>query len=447
MSRLLSSLLPRRIGSQIAAVIVVSIVAIHVVLTAVFFLTRSDDRFDPGRGSFGQFATLVQLVDSAPSERRPALIADIGKSFPRLELAKAVTLPAELENAERNPPLDFLRRQLGPNFQLAQLEHPDFGHGARIAVRLRDGEAVTAWMQPRPPPLPRLVGPWSISLFSAAVVVTLLSLWATRALTAPLRAFAQAAEKFAPEGDNAPLPERGPNEIRAAARALNRMRERIIALVDDRTRMLAAVGHDLRTPITRMRLRSEFIADEALRAQMLADLDRMRDMIDAVLAFLRDGRAQEPATMIDLASSLQTICDEFSDLGFAASYEGPDHAVISARPGDLHRAIANLIDNAVRYGGKATVRLSPGPSSMVVTIEDDGPGIPDADREAMFQPFVRGDPARGMSDQSGFGLGLAIARATIEGHGGTLALRNRAPRGLIAEIVLPTARPADPASQ
>jgi signal transduction histidine kinase len=233
------------------------------------------------------------------------------------------------------------------------------------------------------------------------------------------------------------LPERGPYEVRAAARALNRMRERIRSLIDDRTQMLAAVSHDLRTPITRLRLRCEFIEDDATRTQILDELSHMGAMVESVLYFLRDGQRRDGATWIDLATSLQTICDHFADTGHDVHYDGPDHVVVRAYADELHRAIANLIDNAVRHGSKADIRVTVAPPAVTVAIEDDGPGIPDADKEAMFKPFVRGDAARGMNSQSGFGLGLSIARTVIEAHGGTLTLRDRTPRGLIAEITLP----------
>jgi signal transduction histidine kinase len=215
------------------------------------------------------------------------------------------------------------------------------------------------------------------------------------------------------------------------------MRERIKSLVEDRTRMLAAVSHDLRTPITRLRLRCEFIEDQAARTHMLDELAHMNAMVESVLHFLRDGQRRQQATMIDLATSLQTICDQFADVGHDVSYDGPDHVVIRAHAEELHRAITNLIDNAVRHGGKADVRLRLTTPTVTVAIEDDGPGIPDPRKEDMFEPFVRGDAARGMNDNNGFGLGLSIARSVIEAHSGTLTLLDREPRGLVAKVTLP----------
>jgi signal transduction histidine kinase len=258
-------------------------------------------------------------------------------------------------------------------------------------------------------------------------------------LTRPLRRLALAAENFTPDGDLAPLPERGPHEIRIAARALNRMRERIKGMLEERTHMLAAVSHDLRTPITRLRLRCEFIDDPATRTRMLDDLAHMNAMLENVLHFLRDGQRRQQATMIDLATSLQTICDQFADVGHHVSYDGPDHVVIRAYADELHRALTNLVDNAVRHGGKADVRVDLAASTVTVAIEDDGPGIADGGKEDMFEPFVRGDAARSMNNNSGFGLGLSIARAVIESHSGKLTLLDRAPRGIVAKVTLPRA--------
>ena len=199
------------------------------------------------------------------------------------------------------------------------------------------------------------------TLLFALISVSLLSLWAARALTAPLSSFAKAAEDFSLDGAAAPLPERGPAEIRSVASALNRMRERITALIDDRTKMLAAISHDLRTPITRMRLRSEFIEDQGHRSRMLRDLDQMRSMLESVLSFLRNDRKLEAMTLVDIASTLQLITDQFTDMGHKVVYDGPEHAMATVRPDDLHRGVTNLVENAVRFGAEATIRLRVSP--------------------------------------------------------------------------------------
>jgi signal transduction histidine kinase len=285
-------------------------------------------------------------------------------------------------------------------------------------------------------------GPWITTLLFAVISVTLLGLWAARALTAPLSSFARAAESFSLNGAAAPLPERGPEEIRSVAKALNRMRERITTLIDDRTKMLAAISHDLRTPITRMRLRSEFIEDDAQRGRMLHDLDQMRSMLESVLSFLRNDRKLESMTLVDIASALQLVTDQFADMGCRIVYDGPEHAMAIVRPDDLHRSITNLAQNAVRFGAEATIRLRMGTDTMTIDVEDDGPGISDERKDVMLEPFVRGDDARNMDDVAGFGLGLSIARAIVLAHGGELSLNDRRPHGLIVRVQLPLRQPS-----
>ncbi len=275
----------------------------------------------------------------------------------------------------------------------------------------------------------------------AGMASLLLGLWAARGLVGPLRALAAAAREFDIDGETKPLPRRGPEEIRVAAAAFEAMRRRIRSLVDDRTRMLAAMGHDLRTPITRLRLRSEFVTDEKLRADILCDLAGMTEMIEGALTYLSEGRHAEPLGLVDLSAMIQTICDPWVDLDRQIEYQGPDHMVRRVRPMAMGRALSNLVDNALKYGRRCIVRLSEDAAGgVVIEVEDDGPGIPEADHEAMLRPFVRGDAARNMDDHRGFGLGLAIVKAVIDGHGGRLVLSAAVPHGLIARVELPASK-------
>jgi len=434
----LRPLLPNRISGQIAILIAISLVVFHLVLTAWFFFYHHDHA--PER-SPERLATLIELVAAAAPDARPGLLADIGRAFPRFELAVAANAD-DGARPDRDGDLAGFAHRLGARYRLRSLESASptsAGSGRLVAITLPDGQSLTGRLAAPPSPPPP--SPIVITLLSISISATLLCLWAARDLTRPLRRLALAAENFTPNGDLAPLPERGPHEIRIAARALNQMRERIKTMIDERTQMLAAVSHDLRTPITRLRLRCEFIDDVATRTRMLEDLAHMNAMLENVLHFLRDGQRRQQATMIDLATSLQTICDQFADVGHNVSYDGPDHVVIRACADELHRALTNLVDNAVRYGGKADVRVDLAASTVTVAIEDDGPGLADGAKEGMFEPFVRGDAARGMNNNSGFGLGLSIARAVIESHSGTLTLLDRDPRGIVAKVTLPRAVP------
>jgi signal transduction histidine kinase len=186
-----------------------------------------------------------------------------------------------------------------------------------------------------------------------------------------------------------------------------------------------------------MRLRSEFIEDDMHRSFMLGDLDQMRSMLELVLSFLRNDRKLEAMTLVDIATALQLVADQFADMGHKVAYDGPEHAMITLRPDDLHRGITNLVENAVRFGAEVVIRLRMSLDTVTIDVEDDGPGISDARKDAMLEPIVRGDDARKMDDAAGFGLGFSIARSIVLAHGGELSLNDRQPRGLIVRVELP----------
>jgi signal transduction histidine kinase len=170
---------------------------------------------------------------------------------------------------------------------------------------------------------------------------------------------------------------------------------------------------------------------------MLGDLDQMRSMLESVLSFLRNDRKLESMTLVDIATTLQLVADQFADMGHKVAYDGPGHAMATVRPDDLYRSVTNLVENAVRFGAETTIRLGVSPDHVTIEIEDDGPGISDARKDIMLEPFVRGDDARNMDEAAGFGLGLSIARTIVLAHGGELSLNDRQPHGLIVRIRLP----------
>ena len=425
----------RGISGQIAALVVASIVALHLIITVTFLIHRPDQIEPSIDRRHGQLATAVQLLGSAPAAERPRLLDDIKGAFPQFDVQNLVSDAAPAANLPLVPELRGLHRRLGPSYRVFSLDHDDNLH--KVGIALPDGAMLSANLLQDQRQRPFWGGPWMMTLLFAVISVSLLSLWAARALTAPLSSFAKAAEEFSLDGAAAPLPERGPAEIRSVAKALNRMRQRITGLIDDRTKMLAAISHDLRTPITRMRLRSEFIEDDGHRGRMLHDLDQMRSMLESVLSFLRNDRKLESMTLVDIASTLQLITDQFNDMGHKVVYEGPQHAMATVRPDDLHRSVTNLVENAAKFGAETTVRLIASLDVITIEVEDDGPGISDARKDIMLEPFVRGDDARNMDEASGFGLGLSIARSIVLAHGGELSLNDRAPHGLIVRIRLP----------
>ena len=425
----------RGIGGQIAALVIVSIAALHLIITAIFVAHRLDQPPPAPDEGPGQLFAAAQLLGSAAPSERARLRSDIAQAFPRLaieDLAPAlVPTTSEPEGIDPHGP----HHHLGAGYRVFALPAAQGSH--RTAIVLPDGSAISADVAGEPRQGPFWGGPWMMTLLFAVISLTLLGLWAARALTQPLSAFAAAAESFSLSGASNALPEQGPEEIRAVARALNRMRQRITALVDDRTKMLAAISHDLRTPITRMRLRTEFIEDEASRHRMLADLDQMMSMLASVLSLLRNDRRLEAMTLVDVASTLQLVTDQFTDMGHKVSYAGPGHAMAMARPDDLCRGLTNLVENAVRFGSEVTISLTLAGDAMTIDVADDGPGISDADKATMLEPFVRGDEARNMDEAAGFGLGLSIARAIALAHGGELSLHDRRPHGLVVRMNVP----------
>ena len=425
----------RGIGGQIAALVVVSIVALHTIITAAFLFHRPDQPGAANDVGPSQLTTVARLLGTAAASDRPRLLADIARAFPYLDIQDAPPDSVPVIGELAAPHWRGLHRRLGPDYRIFPLALDDGVR--RIGIALPDGAVISASMATAHPSPPIWGNPWMTTLLFAVISVTLLGLWAARTLTAPLSSFAKAAESFSLDGDAASLPERGPDEVRSLAKALNRMRKRITDLIDDRTRMLAAISHDLRTPITRMRLRCEFIEDETHRGRMLADLDQMRSMLESVLSFLRNSRRLEAMTLVDVASTLQLVADQFSDMDHRVSYAGPDHAMATARPDNMLRCVTNIVENAVRYGAEVVIRLTVLPDYLVIDVEDDGPGISDDKKHAMLEPFARGDDARNMDEATGFGLGLSIAGAIVTAHGGVLSLHDRDPCGLVVRIRLP----------
>lgn len=286
----------------------------------------------------------------------------------------------------------------------------------------------------------KLGGLWTLRLVLASGLllagITVLGIWAAHRVTAPLARFSLAAERLGTNVDAPPMLTSGPSEIRQAATAFNAMQQRIRRLIEDRALMQAALSHDLRTALTRLRFRSEFINNPEQRQKAIADLDEMQAMLLATLSFARDEAAAEAPIPVDLAVLLQSLCDDFQDTGKTAVYSGPPHMNHLVRPALMRRAVANLIDNAVTYGKQAAVTLTSQPHALVITIADRGPGIPQPMRGQVFEPYFRLEPSRSR-ETGGTGLGMTVARTIIHRHGGDIELADRAGGGLLLRIVLP----------
>jgi signal transduction histidine kinase len=310
-----------------------------------------------------------------------------------------------------------------------------FGPLVRVSMQLGDGNWVAfEASQIRSLPFPLI--DFLVRVVPISAVCLLLALFVIRGFMRPINHLAAAAERLGIEGSVSMLEEAGAPEMRAAARAFNAMQLRLRRLIDDRTQMLAAISHDLKTPITRLRLRAEFVEDPALQEKMLADLAEMEAIVASTLAFARGDARSEARESVDLADMLQSLVEARADSGAVAAYEGPAHLTVKARPVALRRALGNLIDNAIKYGISAHIALRADERQAVVEIEDEGPGIPEDQLELVFRPYYRLEGSRSR-ETGGVGLGLSIARAVIRADGGEVTLENRANGGLSARITLP----------
>ncbi|WP_420346659.1 ATP-binding protein [Pelagibius sp.] len=284
----------------------------------------------------------------------------------------------------------------------------------------------------------------SMGLMALAILaIVILSL---RRITRPLRALSGAAERLGRGETLEPLAETGPEDVRRTTRAFNAMQERLTRFVRDRTRMLAAISHDLRTPITSLRLRAEFVEDAEARQKILETLEEMSGMIEAVISFARDEATAEVTRRVDLVALIQSQIDDLADQGENVTFQtaGIDGKLsYDCRPTALKRLLHNLIGNALRYAGAARVSLIRDDQALSVLVEDEGPGIPAEQLEQVFDPFFRVEGSRSQ-DTGGVGLGLAIARSIAHAHGGDLVLENRPEGGLRARLILPAEQPAPP---
>ncbi len=436
----LRRLWPRGLGGRTILVLSAAVVLVHLGTVTLYrddAVGRVDAAF-AGQAA-GRLATAARAVLDAPVPGRDTQAHAL--SSPGLDLhwgdhatiaSGRSTLPGfQRRMMELAPDLGEVAMQFGSP---GAMDGPGTLNGS---VRLADGSYLNFSST-----LAGSAMPWtmhstllSTTLMAAGVVgVAAIML---RGLVRPLQRLAAAADAIG-RGPTVEVAETGPQEVRHVARAFNGMQARLDQLVQDRTQALAAVSHDLRTPITRLRLRAGFIDDPAMQTAMDADLDEMEAMVEATLAYLRGEETTEAREITDLSALLSTLVDDAADAGADAVFDGAGHLALPLHASSVKRAFANLLNNAITYGGGAQVSLAASADSVRVTVEDRGPGIPEADLRRVFEPFQRLDASRNRAT-GGVGLGLAIARRAIENEGGLITLSNRAEGGLRAEVVLPAA--------
>lgn len=453
-------LLPRSLFGQIVLALVTGLVVAH--LVGAWLMVDERARFGERlRGEYAaqRIAGLITLLDgTAPEERRRVVralsvpptrvsldqpwqterdLSPDAEAFLR-RVARELERPVELQvlSIRPAPPRPEERRQFGPHAQRGE-GHAGPRHLVMVSAqaRLADG-AVLTFRQA----LPEAPGDWPLRVLGLlallAVVVALLSGWAVRRLTRPLAALADAADGLARNLDQPPLPEKGPQEVARAARSFNAMQRALKTYLETRAQALAGVSHDLRLPLTRLRLRLEQLPEGAARAAIERDVEEMDEMISGTLDYLRAGSDTEQAVKLNLVALLEGLAEDAEAAGAKVSLHGTANPV-AARPQGLRRCLANLIDNARRYGGgEIDVTLADGAASVEIRIEDRGPGIPQEDRERVFEPYFRLESSRARHT-GGAGLGLAIARAVARAHGGEVRVEAREGGGTRAIVTLP----------
>jgi two-component system osmolarity sensor histidine kinase EnvZ len=385
-----------------------------------------------------QIAFTRRVVAIRPASERAALARMMSDN--RYEVRWRATGPAGHGSA---PALARLTRQViawEPQLADSALSFRLVAQGAGSVIegslRLPDTTWLTIGARNPSPDLDLVAGRILRALLPAIAFLVIATLL-IRSTLRPLRKLASATDRIGYD-EPVQLDETGTAEVRRLIRAYNAMQERIYQLVEGRTQALAAVGHDLRTPIARLKLRAEQIDADGLRSDVERDLDEIDAMLGSLRAFLGGETDPEQPTAIDIAVMMATIAEDFEDRGYDTRYDGPEHLEVRLRVGGMRRALINLVENALHYGERARLSLTTAPGGIVLAIEDDGPGIPPDKMGDVLQPFVRLDEARARNTQ-GLGLGLAIATGAALRDGGELHLRNREAGGLRAELRLPAA--------
>lgn len=431
--------LSRRIALTIVAAMLASLI-----LNALFVQVAGIWARPPieRTGLLERIAASTRVIEAAPAQLRPQLAS--AASSPTLDVSwnaqrSQFNLPGDGEPVETGK-VPALRQLLGDEREIEVFNPDDWPPGSAQAhyvalVPLADG----SWLTFTPPERS-----WGLSLdariaviIALGLVATLLVAWiATRQLANPLQRFAGAARRFGGDLNAPPIEIEGPHEIRQAIIAFNTMQAQIQHFIGERTHMLASISHDLRAPLTRMRLRSEFMEDLDHQQKLIRDIEEMQSMINAALAFFREGTQLEQPTAFDLAELLQTILDDYRDQNLQIDFSGPAHMVYNGRPLGIKRVIVNLLENAVKYGERPRIVLSRNDCSICIEVSDEGPGIPEESLQRVFDPFFRLETSRNR-ETGGVGLGLSAARAIVREQGGELTLSNRRGSGLVAKVELP----------
>ena len=466
----MSGFFPKSLFGQTLLILLAGLIVSHVAGSWIYTADREQAvRAVGGFATAQRIANLTHLVQESPRESRARIVAALSDQSFRVSLsAEAPSMPdTEDDGTVAEAIKDYLvdRLSLGsrvPRVSASPAAGPPFGpwhmmvHGPmmhgfggfgpfrnlQVAIPLTDGQWLT-FTTALPTAGPMFSLQFLLSMGIMAAIILAVSVWAVRRVTTPLASLATAAERLGQDMNAPPLPETGTTETRQAARAFNDMQTRLRGLIDNRTRLLAAISHDLRTPLTLLRLRAEAVENAQERDKMLSTIAEMDAMIGATLQFARDDSANEPRRPTDLASLLHSVVEEMREAGLDVRMQPTQALVYECRPAALKRAARNLLDNAVKYGRSGTVEIRQLSQAIEINIDDDGPGVPQQELSRILEPFYRLDESRSR-ETGGAGLGLAIVHSIVQSHGGTLGLSNRPTGGLRATITLPLSGKSQP---
>ncbi len=452
------------LGTQLVSLLLLAVIAAQIISIWLFHDERKQALVAAARDNVLMRAvSMVRLLEETPEQYHPAIVEASSSGFTAFFLSTDPVALADPASDTEEQLQDYLGSQFSPprevHLDLQTVVRsrfpfkagPDAPRNQRkeafrlrhlaqrqmdlsLSVRMNDGSWLNVATSYRPPK--RTLVPLLVQLGLTIAAVVLIVWLAVRQVAKPLRNLAGAAEQLGRGEDIPALTVEGPREVRAVTTAFNEMQARLTRFVSDRTRMLAAISHDLRTPITSLRLRAEFIDDDENREKIIETLDEMAQMTEATLAFARDEAATEAAQPMDLGNLLSSLADDQQDLGHDVMAEDNGRLVIRCRPFALKRALRNVIENGVRYGTAVRMSYKQQDNHAVIRICDQGPGIPAEKLTDVFEPFVRLETSRS-EETGGIGLGLAITRSIIHAHGGTIDLTNKAEGGLEAVIWLP----------
>lgn len=377
-------------------------------------------------------ATSVAILDRLPASERGAWIERLDRGTYRYQLGPG--LPGiDTLTAQGAGIAGKIRQAVDPRFPIRFQSIPADGKRLQAHLTLSDGDPLTIDVNPAPI-MP--VAPWLPYVLAAQLILLVLCTWfAVRQVIRPLVSLANAADALDPNKKTPRLSETGPSEVAYAARAFNAMRDRISAYLEERVQILAAISHDLQTPITRMKLRAEIAEDSVDRDKLVQDLAEIERLVHEGVAYARSAHGNmEKSSRIDIGSFIESLAYDYQDVGKAVTVTEKINGAIMTRPHALRRILTNLIDNALKFGGTAEITVQRQPiGTVLIRVLDRGPGIPDDQLEAVLQPFFRLEQSRNRGT-GGTGLGLAIAHQLALAIGGSLKLRNREGGGLLAEI-------------